>query len=55
MFFAYAITMKGVTEEVEKLGRMLQQAFGVIGGDSEEFDALFFETEARERLIEHVS
>jgi hypothetical protein len=47
--------MKGVTEEVEKLGRMLQHAFGVIGGGSDEFDALFFETEERERIIESVS
>ncbi|KAJ3519837.1 hypothetical protein NMY22_g13018 [Coprinellus aureogranulatus] len=55
LFFAYAITMKGVTEEVEKLGRMLQRAFGVIGGDSDEFDALFFESEGRDRIIEYVS
>ena len=47
LFFAYAITMKGVTEEVEKLGKMLQDAFGVIGESAEAFDALFFEVDER--------
>lgn len=50
--------MKGVTEEVEKLGRMLQNAFGVIGESSEAFDALFFDaeaTEGRDRIIESVA
>lgn len=55
LFFAYAIAMKGVTEEVEKLGRMLQSAFGVIGESSESFDALFREGLERERIIEYVS
>ena len=41
MFFAYALTMKGVTVELENLGRTLQDAFGVIGQTPEEFDALF--------------
>ncbi|KAF8627214.1 hypothetical protein AX15_004478 [Amanita polypyramis BW_CC] len=41
LFFAYALTMKGVTEELERLGRMLQSAFGVIGQTQEEFEALF--------------
>jgi len=55
LFFAYAITMKGVTEELERLGKTLQNAFGVIGGASEAFDALFFQAEERHRVIEHVS
>jgi len=33
--------MKGVTEELEKLGRTLQSAFGVIGQTPNEFEALF--------------
>ena len=55
LFFAYAIAMKGVTEGVEKLGRMLQSAFGVIGESSESFDALFNEGQERDRIIECVS
>jgi hypothetical protein len=49
LFFAYALTMKGVTRELDYLGRTLQDAFGVIGQSSEEFDALFKE---RRRDIE---
>ena len=49
LFFAYAITMRGVTEEVEKLGKMLQNAFGVIGESREAFDALFLEADERGR------
>lgn len=43
LFFAYALTMKGVTQELEYLGRTLQEAFGAIGQSAEEFDALFAE------------
>lgn len=43
LFFAYALTMKGVTQELEHLGHTLQDAFGAIGQSSEEFDALFAE------------
>lgn len=31
LFFAYALTMKGVTQELDSLGKTLQDAFGVIG------------------------
>ncbi|KAF7376656.1 ArAE-2 domain-containing protein [Mycena sanguinolenta] len=31
LFFAYALTMKGVTVELENIGHTLQNAFGVIG------------------------
>ncbi|KAI6037545.1 Fusaric acid resistance protein-like-domain-containing protein [Pisolithus marmoratus] len=41
LFFAYALTMKGVTQELDYLGRTLQDAFGVIGQTVQEFDALF--------------
>ncbi|TFK74268.1 hypothetical protein BDN72DRAFT_760046 [Pluteus cervinus] len=41
LFFAYALTMKGVTVELENLGRTLQDAFGVIGQTPRQFDALF--------------
>ncbi|KAG1725283.1 Fusaric acid resistance protein-like-domain-containing protein [Suillus paluster] len=43
LFFAYALTMKGVTQELEYLGRTLQTVFGVIGQSPEEFEALFLE------------
>ncbi|KAG1889875.1 Fusaric acid resistance protein-like-domain-containing protein [Suillus subluteus] len=43
LFFAYALTMKGVTQELEYLGRTLQTVFGVIGHNPEEFEALFME------------
>lgn len=48
LFFAYALTMKGVTMELEYLGRTLQDAFGVIGQTAEEFDMLFLPLEARQ-------
>ena len=41
LFFAYALTMKGVTMELDTLGRTLQEAFGVIGQSSENFEMLF--------------
>jgi len=41
LFFAYALTMKGVTDELEYLGRTLQEAFGVIGQHVDEFEELF--------------
>ncbi|EJD47000.1 hypothetical protein AURDEDRAFT_184209 [Auricularia subglabra TFB-10046 SS5] len=41
LYFAYALTMQGVTHELEYLGYKLQDAFGVIGHTKQEFDALF--------------
>lgn len=41
LFFAYALTMKGVIQELDYLGKTLQDAFGVIGHGTEEFEALF--------------
>jgi len=41
LYFAYALMMKGVIQELEYLGHTLQTAFGVIGDSPEEFDALF--------------
>lgn len=35
--------MKGVTQELEYLGRTLQTVFGVIGHSPKEFEALFAE------------
>ncbi|KAG5645197.1 hypothetical protein DXG03_006715 [Asterophora parasitica] len=52
LFFAYALTMKGVTEELESLGRTLQTAFGVIGETPEEFEALFMDPEESRRRID---
>jgi hypothetical protein len=51
LFFAYALTMKGVTRELDYLGKTLQEAFGVIGHSTEEFEALF--RERRRREVEH--
>jgi len=48
LFFAYALTMKGVTQELEYLGRTLQDAFGVIGQSPEEFEALFQDQRRRQ-------
>ncbi|KAJ7213027.1 Fusaric acid resistance protein-like-domain-containing protein [Mycena pura] len=50
LFFAYALAMKGVTNELENLGRTLQNAFGVIGQTPEEFEALFEDSEERRRV-----
>jgi hypothetical protein len=44
LFFAYAITMRGVIQELDYLGRTLQETFGVIGDSTEQFEALFRET-----------
>nr|GAT47657.1 predicted protein [Mycena chlorophos] len=49
LFFAYALTMKGVTTELESLGRTLQGAFGVIGQTPEEFEGLFLDPHGEER------
>jgi len=54
LFFAYALTMKGVTMELESLGRTLQDAFGVIGQSSEEFEMLFVIPESQGR-IDHLA
>ncbi|OAX36222.1 hypothetical protein K503DRAFT_695534 [Rhizopogon vinicolor AM-OR11-026] len=43
LFFAYALTMKGVTQELDYLGRTLQEVFGVIGQSPDDFEALFVE------------
>lgn len=41
LFFAYALTIKGVIQELDFLGRTVQEAFGVIGEGLEEFEELF--------------
>ncbi|KAH9857292.1 hypothetical protein C2E23DRAFT_807373 [Lenzites betulinus] len=48
LFFAYALTMKAVIQELDHLGRTLQDAFGVIGQSREAFEA-FFELEDAQR------
>lgn len=55
LFFAYALTMKGVTQELELLGRTLQDAFGVIGQTPEEFEALFMTPEEARRRINYAA
>jgi len=47
LYFAYALTMKGITQELEFLGRTSQDAFGVIGQSTEAFENLF-----RENMLE---
>ncbi|KAI0058126.1 hypothetical protein BV25DRAFT_1811380 [Artomyces pyxidatus] len=41
LFFAYALTMKGITRELDFLGKTSQDAFGVIGQSTDVFDAMF--------------
>ncbi|KAH7099933.1 Fusaric acid resistance protein-like-domain-containing protein [Auriculariales sp. MPI-PUGE-AT-0066] len=41
LYFAYALTMQGVTHELDELGARLQDAFGVIGHTRQEFENLF--------------
>lgn len=41
LFFAYALTMEGVIQELDLIGRTVQEAFGVIGEGLEEFEELF--------------
>ncbi|QRW08040.1 fusaric acid resistance-like protein [Ceratobasidium sp. AG-Ba] len=41
LFFAYVLLMGGVIKELERLGFMLQEAFGVIGESADLFEALF--------------
>jgi hypothetical protein len=53
LFFAYALTMKGVTEELESLGRTLQTAFGVIGQTTDDFESLFMDPEESRRRINY--
>jgi len=55
LFFAYALTMKGVTMELEFLGKTLQNAFGVIGQTAEEFEMLFLPLAESEGNVEHVA
>lgn len=47
--------MKGVTDELELLGRTLQNAFGVIGQTPEEFEALFMDPTESQRRIDHAA
>ncbi|KAI0338288.1 hypothetical protein BDW22DRAFT_1363174 [Trametopsis cervina] len=44
LFFAYALTMRGVIHELDYLGRTLQDTFGVIGDSTNAFEALFIDT-----------
>ncbi|EJU04510.1 hypothetical protein DACRYDRAFT_76995 [Dacryopinax primogenitus] len=41
LYYAYASSMQGVIQELERLGRTLQDAFGVIGDSTAEFEVLF--------------
>ena len=41
LFFAYALTMKAVIQELDYLGHTLQDAFGVIGQSRDAFENLF--------------
>ncbi|EKM80929.1 hypothetical protein AGABI1DRAFT_56115 [Agaricus bisporus var. burnettii JB137-S8] len=54
LFFAYAMTMQGVTQELEKLGKICQEAFGVIGQTPEEFEALFIASDEAQNRMSNV-
>jgi hypothetical protein len=41
LYFAYALTMQGITQELDFLGRTSQDAFGVIGQSTEVFENMF--------------
>jgi hypothetical protein len=41
LYFAYALTMQGITKELDFLGRTSQDAFGVIGQGTEVFENMF--------------
>jgi hypothetical protein len=43
--------MQGVTQELETLGKICQEAFGVIGQTPEEFEALFINADETQRRI----
>lgn len=51
LFFAYAMTTQGVTQELELLGKMCQDAFGVIGQSPEEFETLFTAIDQTQRSV----
>lgn len=52
LYFAYALMMKGVIAEMETLGKAAQDAFGVIGQNTEEFESLFLDYTAIDRARE---
>jgi len=41
LYFAYVLAMKSVIEELDTVGKTLQDAFGVIGHGREEFERMF--------------
>jgi len=45
------MAMQGVTQELETLGKVCQDAFGVIGQTPEEFEALFLTSEVTHNRI----
>lgn len=47
LFFAYALTMRGITHELDFLGRTSQDAFGVIGPDVQAFEDMFRDEDER--------
>jgi len=55
LFFAYAMTMQGVTQELETLGMICQKAFGTIGQTPEEYEALFVTSEENQSRINSVA
>lgn len=46
LYFAYALTMQGITQELDFLGRTSQDAFGVIGQSTEVFENMFRDDDA---------
>ncbi len=49
------MAMHGVTQELETLGKVCQDAFGVIGQTPEEFEALFLTSEDTQNRVTHAA
>ncbi|KAI9437537.1 Fusaric acid resistance protein-like-domain-containing protein [Lactarius indigo] len=51
LYFAYALTMQGITQELDFLGRTSQDAFGVIGQSTEVFENMFRDDTTSSNLV----
>ncbi|KAH9023559.1 hypothetical protein EDB83DRAFT_2429280 [Lactarius deliciosus] len=51
LYFAYALTMQGITQELDFLGRTSQDAFGVIGQSTEVFENMFRDDTTSSSLV----
>ncbi|KAI0032892.1 Fusaric acid resistance protein-like-domain-containing protein [Vararia minispora EC-137] len=51
LFFAYALTMKGITQELSFLGKTSQEAFGVIGPSVQAFEEMFVDDARSAQMV----